>query len=207
MGNIRILEFLDRIEIAQFQFRHAAAGFFFHQPRGDLVVREHFQQIVTDARLVVIHVAGGINRRFARCALAIFDREFVVRSGILTECVAGVFRQDAVFVYAQYAVHDGARGRRFVQRVHRLHYDGNGCELTQRIGTGEQLVAECSLAFFEFNRFRAQHQMREIEVPFMRRHIGALGHEAQVAQIALIYNLHVIFGLHPIHFQRGGVVD
>src|SRR5213594_2799009 len=50
---------------------HAAAGFFLHDHVRNLVVIENREQIVADARLVVIHVAGREYRHFSRGALTV----------------------------------------------------------------------------------------------------------------------------------------
>src|SRR5438045_2335492 len=69
--NIERLQALDALEIAELELGHAAAGFFLHDPVGNLVVIEDRQQIVADTRLVVIHVAGRIYRHFPRRALTV----------------------------------------------------------------------------------------------------------------------------------------
>ena len=57
------------------------------------------------------------------------------------------------------------------------------------------------------DRAVAQHQMREIERPFVRRHVGALGHEAHVAERAGLFDLGVILLLHAVDFAGRTVVD
>jgi len=47
----------------------------------------------------------------------------------------------------------------------------------------------------------------KVKVPFVRRHIGAFGQVAQVAQIALVDHFPVIFFVHAIHLKRGAFVD
>ena len=46
----------DSLKVAQFQLGHAAAHFLFNQLCRDVIVRQDFQQIMTDAWLVVINV-------------------------------------------------------------------------------------------------------------------------------------------------------
>jgi len=50
-----------------------------------------------------------------------------------------------------------------------------------------------------------QHQMGKIEIEGMRRHVGALGHEAHVAQRAGFHDAREIFRLHAFHFVWAGV--
>jgi hypothetical protein len=49
--------------------------------------------------------------------------------------------------------------------------------------------------------------VREIEVPFVRRHVRALGHVTKVAQVALVDHVPVILLRHPVHFAGRSVVD
>jgi hypothetical protein len=46
----------------------------------------------------------------------------------------------------------------------------------------------------------------EVEVPLMRRCIRAFGHVAEVAQIALVNDLHVILLVDAIDFHRLGLI-
>ncbi len=64
--DVGFLAGIDRRQVAEFQLWHAAALLFFHDDIGHLVVVENLQQIQTDARLVVVDVAGGKNGHLAR---------------------------------------------------------------------------------------------------------------------------------------------
>ena len=59
----------------------------------------------------------------------------------------------------------------------------------------------------EMHRLRAQHQVREIDIPRMRRHVRTLGHVAHVAQITLIDDVLVLLLRHAVDFAGGTVVD
>src|SRR5262249_13134238 len=59
----------------------------------------------------------------------------------------------------------------------------------------------------ELDRLGAQHEMREIDVPRMRRHVRTLGHVARVAQVALIDHLPEVLLGHAVDLQRGARVD
>ncbi|KPJ91163.1 MAG: hypothetical protein AMJ55_12305, partial [Gammaproteobacteria bacterium SG8_15] len=72
---------------------------------------------------------------------------------------------------------------------------------------GKNFVAGFNLAFFKLDCFGLQHQMREIQVPLMRRHIRTLGHETQIAKITLINHFPVIFFFHPVDFHGVRFVD
>ena len=52
-----------------------------------------------------------------------------------------------------------------------------------------------------------QHEMGEIERPFVRRHIGALGHETHVAERAGFLDLRVVFLLHAVELAGRTIVD
>ena len=54
---------------------------------------------------------------------------------------------------------------------------------------GQFAVGQRGIPLAVLDRAVAQHQVREIEFPFVRRHVGALGHEAHVAQGAGIDDL------------------
>src|SRR5262249_17514596 len=51
-----------------------------------------------------------------------------------------------------------------------------------------------------------QHEMREVEGPFVRRHVRALGHEAHVAERAGLFDLAVVRLRHPVEFAGRAIV-
>ena len=65
---------------------------------------------------------------------------------------------------------------------------------------------EIGLAGLRFGGAVAQHQMREIEIERMRRHIGALGHEAHVAERAGFDDLREIAPTSRRRLRPSGVV-
>ena len=67
--------------------------------------------------------------------------------------------------------------------------------------------ANFRLALLGLDRAVAQHQMREIEIEFMRRHIGTFRHEAHVAERAGIDDRLEVFAVDGIQFAIGGGVD
>src|SRR5258706_438705 len=73
-------------------------------------------------------------------------------------------------------------------------------------GGGEQAVAELD-ALFEFDSFRPEHHMRKVDVPRVRRNVGALRHVAEVAEVALVDDLPVVLLRHAVDLHRLGVVD
>ena len=45
--------------------------------------------------------------------------------------------------------------------------------LADHVGAGDDAVAEFCIALFEVNRCCPQHEVREVDVPFVRRYVGA----------------------------------
>ena len=168
---------------------------------------------MADARLVVIDIAGGVDRHFAGRTFTITHRMRLRVCGRGTKFVAGIGRQPGVLVHAQRALRQRARDRHGVDRIHHLRHHRNGSQLAHGIGRGQHLVAQLDFALLELDCLGPQHQMREIQVPGMRRHIGAFGDVTDVAQIALVDHLGVILlvdtidltGLALIHqIEQGG---
>ena len=70
--------------------------------------------------------------------------------------------------------------------------------------TGDEGVAALGL---RLGRAVTQHQMREIEIEFMRRHVRALRHEAHVAKRAGLDDRCEIGRLHLVEFAGRAFVD
>ena len=49
--------------------------------------------------------------------------------------------------------------------------------------------------------------MREVHIPFVRRHIGTFGQIAEIAQIALIDNFRIVSNIDTINFQGVAFVN
>ncbi len=64
--DVLLLARRDRLQVAQLQLGHAAAGFLLGDHVGDLVVGEDLREVVADAGLVVVDVAGREDRDLAR---------------------------------------------------------------------------------------------------------------------------------------------
>ena len=88
-------------------------------------------------------------------------------------------RQLGVVMHArdplQYAAHRAVSGRPIRQR------GGVFRNLAVAVGFGELAVGERHHALFRLDRAVAQHQVREIEVETVWRHVGAFRQEAHVA--------------------------
>src|SRR4029077_4538961 len=58
------------------------------------------------------------------------------------------------------------------------------------------------LARLQLRRAIPQHQVREIDIELMRRHIGALGHEAEIAERAGVRDLGVVLAIDGVELLR-----
>ena len=84
---------------------------------------------------------------------------------------------------------------------------GEGAQPAVAVGVGELAVDKADAVLARLDRAMTQHQMREIDRPFVRRHVGALGHEAHVAKRAGLFDLGVVRLLHAVDFAGRAVVD
>ena len=80
-------------------------------------------------------------------------------------------------------------------------------ERAGHVGLRELAVGEAHRPPFRLDGAVAQHQMREIDVEFMRRHIGAFRHETHVAERAGVDDRLEILALHRVEFAALGAVD
>ena len=155
-----------------------------------------FEQVVADARLVVVDVAGREDRDLARRALA------VARPA--TPSTSAPRRAEARRRVAAAATRRGATPSTPSQHLARRRRRGSprspparrpGCRRACRCASVRRRAA-CRAAdarrLRELDRLGAQHQVREVDVPRMRRHVRALGHVAHVAQVALVDDLPVV---------------
>ena len=62
-------------------------------------------------------------------------------------------------------------------------------------------------AVMPLRRAVTQHEMREIEVEFVRRHVGARHHEAHVAERAGVHDRLEVLRVHGVEFHRFRLVD
>jgi sugar phosphate isomerase/epimerase len=206
-GNVGLLVARHRVEVAELELRHPAAAFLVDDDVRDLVVFEQLDQVVADAGLVVVDVAGGIDRHPARRALTVVDHGGLALLGRApAEAARGQLGHPGVRVNAQMRVHLAPRELRAVDGVDRLHHHRDAGEAAVHVGGSQEFLARLDLALAELDRLGAQHQVREVQVPLVRRHVGALGHVAQVAQVALVDHAPVGLLLDAVHLAiLGGV--
>ena len=74
------------------------------------------------------------------------------------------------------------------------------------VRAGDQPVSPLGLTLGKLHRLRSQHEMGEIEVEFVGGQVGAFCLSAEVAEIALVYDLAVVLLRHAVHFHGLGLV-
>ena len=76
-------------------------------------------------------------------------------------------------------------------------------QLAVAIGLGEFASQAFRLAALQFGIAVAQHEMGKIEIERMRRHVGAFGHEAHVAERAGLHHRGEIRALYALDLTAG----
>ena len=207
LRNVEFLGFDDGVEVAQFQLGHPATAFLFHQRHRDAVVCVDRREVLADAGFIAVHIAGGEQGDLTLRAPGGLARS-VARQPAQTRAqrLAGKLGQPGFGVDFRHGFHRSPHRAEFIHRIDHLGDHRNAGQAADGVGAGEDAVAQFSLcrtlAFFELHHLGAQHQVREIQVPRMRRHIGAFGHVAKVAEEAVVDDFPVIGLRHPIDFHR-----
>ena len=116
-------------------------------------------------------------------------------------------RQRGVLVDAGDAFAELAQGAVVGGGVGDLAGARRGEQVENRIGAGDQSVPPAWFAGLEARGLGAQHQVREIHRPLMRRQVGTLGLRAQVAQEALIHHFAVVGLVDAVDLEGVGSVD
>ena len=166
-------------------------------------------QVVADARLVVVDVAGREDRDLARRALrrrapatrATARRVVAERASSRTAAARPPRRCRASSPSP--CARDGVRLAVFTICT----TTGIVASLPRRsvpVRSRSRNVVSPSRNFFAL---RAQHQVREVDVPRMRRNVRALRHVAEVAQVALVDDLPVVGLGDAVDLHRLALVD
>jgi hypothetical protein len=205
--DVPALQRLDAREVADLELRHAAAHLLLDQHVRHLRVGEQPDEVVTDARLVVVDVARGEDRDLARRAFAVADGPLQRRPDRRAEARRRVRRQPCLLGDAEHALHHLAHRRGRIGRVDRLHDDGDRRQPADGVGARQQPIARRQRLVAEPLRLRAQHQVGEVDVPWMRRNVRAFRHVADVAQVALVDHFPVVGLRDAVDFHRLAVVD
>ncbi len=205
-GNIHFLGFGNGFEITQLQLGHATATLLFGNGHGDTVVLENGHQILTDIRLIVVAVAGGKQGDFACRAASSFTCRIGLGADALAQGLAGVFWDHRIVIHTQGLFQQFAEALVTVHGIDHTGNDGNSCQPGHGIRGGQDLVADPGAMILEMHRLGLKHQVGEIQVPLVGRHIGAFGQEAQITQVTVIHDFPVIFLVHTIDFHGVGFV-
>ena len=191
--------FGNTLDIAAFQLRHATAagidnlGF-------DAVLCHHVQCGLADFRVVVVAEAGGIEHGLATISGSIFIDLRRVRLCPAHKGTACTFRQICVAVDTGDAFHD--RTGQAVLAVSRPvgQAGDSATQLTVAVGFLDLLFHERLAALLQLNGTMPEHEMRKVEIEFMRRNVGAFHHEAEIAKRAGIDDGFVIILCDAIDF-------
>src|SRR5690242_5483038 len=106
----------------------------------------------------------------------------------------------------QHAVYQLARRWRFIYGIDCLRNHGNNRQLAYGVSTPVQFIAETDIPFFVLDRLGAQHEMRKIDIPGVGWNIGALRHEAHIAEVAAIGHLPEFLLFDSIQLAGGPLV-
>ena len=93
-----------------------------------------------------------------------------------------------------------------VDCINNIGNDRNAGKLADSVGRGDDLVAQFATALLISERLGAQHQMRKVYIPVMRRYVWALGQIAEIAKIAVVNDLPVVLALDSIDLHGRGFV-
>jgi hypothetical protein len=111
-------------------------------------------------------------------------------------------------MHADHLFAQRSQGLRLRRRVHGVHDDRDRRELAVTIGGGELRVAEPGWrAVLELPCLGTHHQVREVDVPRMRRNVWTLHHVAHVAEVALVDHLLESLATNLLELARRRCVD
>ena len=168
---------------------------------------ENSHQVYTWPRFIAVGIARSKQRNFSLGASSGLGHDFAVMSRKpLAQGIAVVFRQLGIRMHAQHNFQSLARWSKFIGRINHLHYHRDTRQIANSIGAAQDAIASFYITIFEFEGLGAQHQMREVHIPFMRWRIRTFGHVTQIAHIAVIHHLHVIRFFYAIHFHGGRLI-
>ena len=205
-------ELRDRLEIAELQLRHAAAALERGDRHGDAVVLEDRGQILAQVRLVAVAVAGGEQHDLAAasrppaCAAsagcvrrgvplairACCGTSGTGASGCTPSVLSSSLRPTAVLLTA----------------LTISATTGMPAMLPTAIRRAQNLVAQRATGCVaELERLGAQHQVRKVDVPRMRRHVRTLRHVAHVAQVAVVDDVPVDLLVDAVDFAGRRFID
>ena len=169
---------------------------------------EYRQRRLADFRRVIIGEAGGVERDLAplgwrrlidggRCLTRAFEEGWVA-----------VLRQARRAVDAGELFHQKSTEAVFVLRAPVHERRNKACCTAVLVGLRQARARRCRRAAGAvLIGAVAQHEMREVDIPFMRRGVGAFGHKTHVAQRAGIHDALEIRRSHTIDLAGCGFID
>jgi hypothetical protein len=117
-----------------------------------------------------------------------------------------IARERGAAIDAEHLLEHCASGARGVERVDHLHHYRDSGESADRIGGGQHPLAPGEPCASDARGLGAQHEVGKVDIPRMRRHVRAFGHETHVAQVTVIHDLPEHFLFQRAHLAGiGGV--
>ena len=209
--DVPILQARYGLQVAHLELGHAAAILPLGERNGNAVMFEDTHQIESYLRLVAIDIAGSEQSHFAARAAAGFGRRSVrVRRApgeLLAKRIRYESRQWCIGMNVQHGIEQFAPPGALAGCVDRLGDHGDAGNRAHRIGRAQQAVAQPRADAAMLHRFGAQHEMRKVDVPRMRRDIGTFGHETHVAQVAMVDHAREPGLVHGRNVTRRRIVD
>ena len=208
LRDVVVLEPLYGLQVSQLEFGHSATRFPLRERHFDAVVLEDTGEIQPDLRLIAIDVAGGKQRHFsARAAGRPGNAAGWTMRQLFARRIRNIRGHGGVGMHVEDGIQQFASKGAFVDRVDGFHDDGNARDRAHGIGGTQDLVAPACAAAAMFHRLGAQHEMRKIDIPRVRRHIRTLRHVAHVAQVTMVDHLAVVLLVHAVDFAGLRGVD
>ena len=94
-----------------------------------------------------------------------------------------------------------------VERVGGHVHDRDRHRLAHRIGARHHFIPQGRSLLPEALGLGPQHQVGEIDIPFVGWHIGAFGHVTQVTEITLVNDLEIVALIDPVDLHGVAFVD
>ena len=110
-------------------------------------------------------------------------------------------------VYFKQLFHHRTASPGFIDRIDHRRHKRNTREPAHQIGGTENPVASTRFSLAVLDRLGTKHQVREIDIPLVRRHIGAFRHITHVTKVAMVDDVPVNRLGNAINFHRIRLVD
>ena len=171
---------------------------------------EDGDEVLIERRQITVAVTGREQDDLAtrgRCCLSLLTVRSLLARKSFASCIRVITRNRCIAMYAQGFFEHIPPGLAAVGRIDGLYKDGDTGELPNRI-SGSQQPIPCRRALVSKPLgFCSQHQVREIDVPWMRGNVRTLGHVTHVTQVTMVYNLPEDLFRDGVDFTAGGLVN